>query len=113
MKTKYKVLIFVLFFLLTMSVARMMVLIESKDVLEDMIVEQKKTISLYKKFMNEITHYVETKQKDTVLLDTLISIQDYMEVYATPQQKGRSSNFHKEIQETLQNDIERKEDEQE
>lgn len=105
MKPKHKIFIFVLIFLLTMSGAKVMMLLESKDILETMLVEQKKTNSLYKKLISDVVRYVEAKGDDKVLLESLVNIQDYMEVYATPKQMGRSSHFHQQIQESLNKEI--------
>lgn len=106
---KTKILIFTLCFLLTLSVARMVMLIESKEIMLDTIVEQGKTISLYQKFFNEVTEYVEIKRNDKVLLTNLKDIQDYMSVYSTEKQKGSSSKFYNEIHSNLQNNIKTKE----
>lgn len=108
MRTKQKILISTMGLLFTLSIGKIVVLIESKSMLEDILIEHKKTISLYEKFMGEITGYVKSKGDDKVLLENLNNINEYMKVYSTPQQKGKSSYFQKEIQDSLKKELESK-----
>lgn len=92
------------------SMAKIIILEEQKTLLEDTLLEKVKALKIHQNFIEQVHSYIADKGEkgDKKLLATIEDFNAYMAVYSTPNQKGASKKFLKEVSESLRLEIETK-----